>query len=166
MDPQLKEAWIQFKLNDDALGYCGQFISPVEVKKKGITISHDSTSKICSIEIEKLTKDNEGKYSCSVMVPHPDGNGFVIINSTAVTLTATGADATTIGISVGVSAVLVIIIAITIIGFVYCCICRTRLNDQKCCKCYKNGYNKLDDDKKLNDQECCKCKKGYNNLKN
>ena len=151
MDPQLKEAWIQFKLNDDALGYCGQFISPVEVKKKGITISHDSTNKICSIEIEKLTKDNEGKYSCSVMVPHPDGNGFLIINSTAVTLTATGADATTIGISVGVSAVLVII-AITIIGFVYCCICRTRLNDQECCKCYKKGcnnYEKLNDEKKL-----------------
>ena len=148
MDPQLKEAWIQFKLNNDALGYCGQFISPVEVKKKGITISHDSTNKICSIEIEKLTKDNEGKYSCSVMVPHPDGNGFLIINSTAVTLTATGVDATTIGISVGVSAILVII-GITIIGFVYC-ICRTRLNDQQCCKRHKKGYNKIDDDKELN----------------
>lgn len=149
MDPQLKEAWIQFKLNNDALGYCGQFISPVEVKKKGITISHDSTNKICSIEIEKLTKDNEGNYSCSVMVPHPDGNGFLIINSKAVTLTATGADATTIGISVGVCAVLVII-GITIIGFVYCCICRTRLNDQECCK--RHNYKKIDDDKELNDK--------------
>ena len=152
MDPQLKEAWIQFKLNDDALGYCGQFISPVEVKKKGITISHDSTSKICSIEIEKLTKDNEGNYSCSVMVPHPDGNGFLIINSTAVELTATGVDATMIGISLGVCAVLVIIIGITIIGFVYC-ICRTRPNDQKCCKRHKNDYNKLKDDEELNDKK-------------
>ena len=150
MDPQLKEAWIQFKLNNDALGYCGQFISPVEVKKKGITISHDSTNKICSIEIEKLTKDNEGNYSCSVMVPRPDGNEFLIINSNAVKLTATGVDATKIGISVGVSAILVII-AITIIGFVYC-ICRTRLNDQQCCKRHKKGYNKIDDDKELNDE--------------
>lgn len=152
MDPQLKEAWIQFKLNDDALGYCGQFISPVEVKKKGIAISRDSTNKICSIEIEKLTKDNEGNYSCSVMVPHPDGNGFVIINSKAVELTATGVDATTIGISVGVSAI-VVIIGITIIGFVYCCICRTRPNDQKCCKRHKNGYSKLKDDEELNDKK-------------
>ena len=67
--------WIEFASNDNVLGYCGQFTSPVK-HKHSISINYDSSTEACILTIDKLTKENEGSYSCSVMVPYPDGNRF------------------------------------------------------------------------------------------
>ena len=144
LDSQDADVWIEFASNDNVLGYCGQFTSPVK-HKQGISINYNSSMEACILTIDKLTKDNEGNYSCSVMVPYPDGNGFLKINSTSVALHAF--DTTkTIGYTVGVAVVatLIIIVGVIIISCVckrkkwykklrWCCNCgpeRDRLNDQ------------------------------------
>ena len=105
-------------LNNKILGYCGQFTSPVE-HKDGISINYDSSMEACILMIDKLTKENEGNYSCSVMVPYPDGNGFLKISSTSLTLHTPTFDATqtigtAVGVTVGVIAIIVIVVAIII----------------------------------------------------
>ncbi|XP_019862608.1 PREDICTED: uncharacterized protein LOC109591287, partial [Amphimedon queenslandica] len=77
------DMWTEFMLNDAVLGYCGHFTSPVE-HKNGISIYYDTTEGVCTLKIDKLTDDNKGNYSCSVMVPYPDGNGFLRLNSSSI----------------------------------------------------------------------------------
>ena len=110
-------------LNDNVLGYCGQFTSPVE-HKNDILIRYDSSRKACILKINKLTEDNEGVYLCSVMVPYPDGNGFLKINSTTVTLLRSPNDVKTIGIIAGITATGVTIAIIVVITVL--CICRRK----------------------------------------
>ena len=117
-------------LNNKILGYCGQFTSPVE-HKDGISINYDSNMEACILMIDKLTKENEGNYSCSVMVPYPDGNGFLKISSTSVTLHTPTFDATqTIRTTVGVTAGVIVIIFIVVAIIIIACICKKK-------ECYK-----------------------------
>ena len=79
------DMWTEFMLNDAVLGYCGHFTSPVE-HKNSISIYYDTTKGACTLKIDKLTDDNKGDYSCSVMILYPDGNGLIKLNSTSINL--------------------------------------------------------------------------------
>lgn len=65
---------IAFLLNDNIIGYCGQFTTSPMEHKNDITIYYD---KICIIKINKLTSKNKGQYSCLLMIPNPDDNGYL-----------------------------------------------------------------------------------------
>lgn len=123
--------WTEFSLNDDVLGYCGHFTSPVE-HKNGISIYYDTTEGICTLKIDKLTDDNKGNYSCSVMVPYPDGNGFLKLNSTPIPINCPkNYDKTILAAAISIVCVLIVILIMTIC-------CRKKLWKGKA---NKNGAN-------------------------
>ena len=129
LSSQFSNAWSEFVLNDTVLGYCGKFTHPVKDEKRGISIYYDSSNDACSLKIDKLTKDNEGNYSCNVMVPYPDGSGHLKLKSTSITLQgsnsstrSTCSSTKAIHIAVGVT---VGNISLIIIAIVICiCVCR------------------------------------------
>ena len=115
-------SWTEFKLNDETLGYCGEFINPVE-HKKDISIQYDDTrctSRLqCSLQVNKLTSKTEGNYSCSVMISYPDGIGYLTLNSNKPTFEATkNNDLKITLIVIGVLAI--IIIGLVACGSIYC----------------------------------------------
>ena len=116
--------WTEFKLNDETLGYCGEFINPVEHKKE-ISIQYDDTrctsssSPQCSLQVNKLTSKTEGNYSCSVMIPYPDGIGYLRLNSNKPTLEATKNSDLKITLTV-IGVLVIIIISLVACGSIYC----------------------------------------------
>lgn len=146
----LSDALTEFKLNDEVLGYCAQYTNRVEDKAKGISIYYDPFSSVCTLKIDQLSDVNEGSYSCSVIVPYPDGNGFLKLNSTSVTLRSSStttptpqpsSNGNTIGITLGII-VPVVVLIILISGIVFILLCRSK---EWCCFSkpdYNNiGYN-------------------------
>ncbi|XP_019849106.1 PREDICTED: uncharacterized protein LOC109580431 [Amphimedon queenslandica] len=65
---------IAFLLNGNTIGYCGQFTTSPMEHINDITIYYD---KVCTIRINKLTSKNKGRYSCLLMIPNPDDNGYL-----------------------------------------------------------------------------------------
>ena len=55
--------------------------------KNGISIYYDTTERLCTLKIDNLTDDNKGNYSCSVMIPYPDDDRILKLNSTFINLT-------------------------------------------------------------------------------
>ena len=145
LDSQDADVWIEFTLNNKVLGYCGQFTSPVE-HKRGLSINYDSSMEACILIIDKLTKENEGNYSCSVLVPYPDGNGFLKINSTSVTLHAPTAPTAPTSHTITI-VIIVVVVFVVIVGFIIvlcmCVICRNKLPCSCCCQQSGQGYNSI-----------------------
>lgn len=154
----LSDALTEFKLNDEVLGYCAQYTNRMEDKTKGISIYYDPSTSVCTLKIDQLSDINEGSYSCSVIVPYPDGNGFLKLNSTSVTLRLSStttptpqptttptpqpsSNGNTIGITLGII-VPVVVLIILISGIVFILLCRSK---EWCCFSkpdYNNiGYN-------------------------
>ena len=101
------DALIEFSLNNDVLGYCGQFTSLVE-HKNDISIYYDSSVGVCTLKINKLTSKNEGSYSCSLMIPYPDDNGFLKLNSNSASLSKSKNNEYIYQIVIGVIVILVL----------------------------------------------------------
>ena len=119
---QFSDAWSEFVLNDTVLGYCGKFTHPVKDEERGISIYYDSSDDVCSLKIDKFSEDNKGNYSCNVMVPYPDGSGYLRLNSTPITPiipqdSNTSYSAKILGVTVGSISLIIIAIMICI------CVC-------------------------------------------
>lgn len=143
----LSDALTEFKLNDEVLGYCAQYINRVEDKAKGISIYYDPSSSVCTLKVDQLSDVNEGSYLCSVIVPYPDGNGFLKLNSTSVTLRSSSttrptpqpsSNGNTIGITLGII-VPVVVLIILISGIVFILLCWSK----KWCCFSKPDYNNI-----------------------
>ena len=117
----ISSALIEFKLNDNVLGYCGSYmVRPLEDTSKEISIFYDATSDFCALQINAAIDANIGTYSCSVMIPYPTGNAFLKLNSSSFTpplspspnAGSSKSKSTTIGIVLGVIATIVVIVVI------------------------------------------------------
>ena len=115
---QFSDAWSEFLLNDIVLGYCGKFTHPVKDEKRGISIYYDSSNDVCSLKIDKFSEDNKGSYSCNVMVPYPDGSGYLRLNSTPIIPQDSNTITEILGVTVGSISLIIIAIVICI------CVCR------------------------------------------
>ena len=136
LNDQFSDAWSEFVLNDTVLGYCGKFAHAMKDEKRGISIYYDSSDDVCSLKIDKLTEDNEGNYLCNVMVPYPDGSGYLRLNSTSITLhqdsnTSTNSNTSSNTRSSNTKAIIIAVgasvgnISLIIIAIVVCtCVCR------------------------------------------
>ena len=97
-----------------------------------ITIYYD---KICTIKINKLTSKNKGNYSCLLMIPNPDDNGYLKLQSGSANLSPNDEQIYQIVLGL-IGAIAFVVIACLI---AYCCYRKffhkkrnyTKLNDKK-----------------------------------
>ena len=134
--------WTEFKLNDETLGYCGEFINPLE-HKKDISIQYydtcrKSSSVWCGLQVNKLTSKTEGTYSCSVMISYPDGIGYLMLKSDESMFKPTKNNDLKIALPV-IGVLVIIIIGLVACGSIYCYCRRHR----------RQGYDNMNNQNEL-----------------
>lgn len=137
---------IEFSLNNKALGYCGQFTNPVE-HKNGISIQYNGLHEECILKIDKLTKENEGNYSCSVLIPCCDNADLIIKLSSNGTELLAGQKLDEIHITLITVFTVVDVLAIIII-----IVCIVRKMKKNCPRKANNKYEEQQNDIEPNDR--------------